>query len=99
MGIKPTELNGELFYTVREFAIKTSRGEQSVRVLISKGNRIRKLRAKYFGGKPFVYAEEVHEFPFTVSGKNSDIFHYDDAGRIFVEDPITDGMEATVTNT
>ena len=81
------EINGESFYTVKQFAVLTNRTEQSVRFLITKGNRIRKLLVKRIAGRPFIFADELTDFPFTVAGKSEDVFHYNAKGKV-VEDKV-----------
>lgn len=71
------ELNGKLYFTVKRFAWATKRSEQSVRFLMCYGNRIRRLKVKRFGGKPYIPYEELTEFPFTLPGRNTkEVYHY-----------------------
>ena len=86
--VDPYEVNGQLYYTIRQFADLTNRTVQSVRNLIAKGNRIRLLRADKIAGRPLIPAEELTEFPFTLPGNDKSIYHYDSAGKIIelVED-------------
>jgi len=83
--MKPTdltiEINGNAYFTIKDFAIVTKRSQQSVRFLISKGNRIRKLKVVHFADKPYVPYAEMLEFPFTTAGRNSkQIYHYKENG-------------------
>jgi hypothetical protein len=81
------ELNGERYFTVKGFAIATNRSEQSVRFLMSYGNRIRKLKVVYFATKPFIPYRELTEYPFTLPGRNSlEVYHYDASGNIVTEE-------------
>ena len=81
--MKPIEINGENYYTVEQFAQLTNKASQTIRGLMHKGNRIRKLKFVHFGNKPFIPATEVTCFPFTVSGRNNnDIYHYNQKGVI-----------------
>jgi len=80
--IAPTKIADGEYYTLKEFARLTNREEDSVRKLIKKGNRMRKLRHRYFFGSPFILAGELTEFPFTSSGRNAEIFHYDKDGKV-----------------
>ena len=76
-------INGERYFTVKSFAIATNRSEQSVRFLMSYGNRLRKLKVDYKMGKPLIPYSELTEFPFTMPGRNSvDVYHYDETGSI-----------------
>ena len=78
--LTPIKINGVDYYTVKQFAWITNRTDQSVRRLILKGNKIRRLEAKYFGGKPFIPVMEFKEFPFTFAGTSPDTYRYTDAG-------------------
>lgn len=78
---EPYVVGGKLYYTVRQFADKTNRTVQSVRNLISKGNRIRCLRADMIAGRPLIPAEELTDFPFTLPGNDRTIYHYTKEGK------------------
>jgi hypothetical protein len=78
----PIEIEGSLYYTVKQFASITNRSEQSVRLLILKGNKIRKLLCVKFADKPFIPIDELTDFPFTVSGRNQSPYHYDKQGEV-----------------
>ena len=79
-------INGERYFTVKSFAIATNRSEQSVRFLMSYGNRLRKLKVEYKMGKPLIPYSELTEFPFTLPGRNSEeVYHYDAVGNIVTE--------------
>lgn len=76
-------INGERYFTVKDFAIATNRSEPSVRFLMSYGNRIRKLKVVYKMNKPLIPYSELTEFPFTLPGRNSEeVYHYDLNGVI-----------------
>lgn len=80
-------LNDERYFTVKGFAIATKRSEQSVRFLMSYGNRIRKLKTVYKMTKPLIPYSELTEFPFTLPGRNStEVYHYDANGNIVTEE-------------
>ena len=81
-------INGEFYFTVKQFALLTNRTEQSVRFLITKGNRVRKLLINRIANKPFVFANELTDFPFTVAGKSEDVYHYNEKGEIEEEEKI-----------
>jgi len=85
ISLEPFEINGRLYFSVKQFAEITHRTEQSVRLLMLKGNKIRKLERKFFAQKPFIPAEELTDFPFTVSGRNQTPYYYDENGDI-IED-------------
>jgi len=80
------ELNGERYFTVKGFAMATNRSDQSVRFLMSYGNRIRKLKVVYMANKPLIPYSELTEFPFTLPGRNSnEVYHYNEQGSIVTE--------------
>jgi hypothetical protein len=82
MDTTPIEINGDKYYSVKQFAHMTHRTEQSVRLLMLKGNKIRKLECHHFAGKPFIPVEELTDFPFTVAGRNQEPYHYDEEGVV-----------------
>lgn len=69
MQEKPITINGRAYWSAKQFSKLTMRGEASVRYLIRKGNRVRKLKAEMIAGRIFIYAEELFEFPFVIPGK------------------------------
>ena len=77
IDVEPIEINDELYYTVKQFALLTNRTEQSVRRLINEGNRVRKLFSKKIGHTILVPHGELVAFPFTVSGHAEQIYHYE----------------------
>jgi hypothetical protein len=76
------EINGALYLTVANFALVTNRSQINARHLISVGNKVRKLKTMYLGGKPFVPFSELTEFPFTEAGRGQGVYHYDEEGRV-----------------
>ena len=60
-SFESTNINGQDYYTIKQFAELTNRTEQSVRYLIKHGNRIRVLAHTTIGEKPFVLASELTE--------------------------------------
>lgn len=75
------EIDGHLYLTVRDFARIINRSEPTVRRLMSTGNRYRRLKVLHVAGKPFILANEVYTYPFTLSGRNfRDVFNYTDDG-------------------
>lgn len=86
----PMDINGKKYYTIKQFAILTNRTEQSVRFLIYKGNRIRKLQREILFRKIFIPAEELTDYPFTCVGPSTDdpdegVYHYNELGQIVNE--------------
>lgn len=80
-------LDNQKYLTVRDFATIVKRSEQTVRRLLSTGNRFRKLKFRHIAGKPFILANEVFHFPFTLSGRNfNDVFNfeYNEKGQLFM---------------
>jgi len=71
-------LDGKDYWSIPQFSALTGRSEYTLRQLITKGNRIRKMRATRFNGRVFVEAEELFEFPFVVAGRPSGIGEYAD---------------------
>lgn len=82
--INPIEINGEEYYTVAQFSDITRKSEQSIYILIRKGNSIRKLDAIYIDGKPLIKKSELTHFPFTGPGRKSirDVYFYDEHGNV-----------------
>lgn len=89
----PIEIDKEFFYSVQQFAILTNRTEQTVKYLMSKGNRVRKLRTKKIGTCSWVYATELTDFPFTYTGTGdleSKVYHYNEKGEVIEPSNNTD---------
>jgi hypothetical protein len=84
-------INGELHFTVKNFALVVNKSEQTVRQYMSVGNRVRKLRINRVAGKPMIPFSELTDFPFTVSGRhsNSEVYHFDEEGKIVEQAPIS----------
>lgn len=83
-SVNKININDQLYYTVKDFAKLTNRTEQSVRLLISKGNRVRKLKVDYIAGKPLIPCEELTGFPFTTSGRGSEIYYLEEGTDVGV---------------
>lgn len=79
---EPYKVGKKEYYTVRQFADITGRTVQSVRNLVTKGNRIRKLKMEKIAGRPMILSSELTEFPFTLPGNIRTIYHYDKNGNI-----------------
>ncbi len=90
----PINIDGEPYHTIAQFAHITNRSESSVRVLVSKGNRVRILKTVYFGGKPFIPRDELTAFPFTCAGRALRIYHYLDDGSVVYDDGRTETKES-----
>ena len=74
-------IDGEDYFTIKEFARLTHRTEQSVRLLISHGNRIRKLEARHVSKTVLIPLSELTEYIFTSSGKSRLVYQYDEDGN------------------
>ena len=85
IDITPIQIDGDLYHTIAQFAYITNRSESSVRVLISKGNRVRRLQAQHYGGKPFIPRDELMAFPFTLAGRALCVYHYQEDGSILFD--------------
>ena len=59
-GEKTFLLEGKEYWTVKQFGGFTHRSDVTIRSLVTKGNRIRKLKAKCLEGRSvFIEAEEL----------------------------------------
>lgn len=69
-GEKTVKIDGNNFWTIRQFSRLTGYAEPRIRALIYYGNSQRKLKAHYFASnKPMIYAEELFDFPFVTTGR------------------------------
>lgn len=81
-------IGGERYFTIKGFAWATMRSQVNVRFLMSRGNRIRKLKFVRIENKPYIPYSELTEFPFTLPGKdNPRVYHYTDEGVPLEEAP------------
>lgn len=80
----PVEIDGKLYYTVKQFSFLTNRSTATIYNLIGKGNAIRKLQCMRVGEKPFIPAEELTDFPFVAPGPNGkdNPYFYDENGNV-----------------
>ena len=74
-------VDNEEYYACDIFAELTDRSPQAVRLLILKGNRIRKLKAITVGPTILVKKSELTEFPFTCAGRAKLVIRYDAQGN------------------
>ena len=79
------EINGQEYYSVAVFAELTDRSEQSIRLLIHKGNRFRQLEALKLGEQLFVKQEELVDFPFSCAGRSKMVIRYNEFGEEYSE--------------
>ena len=75
-GIEPYNINGELFYTVKQFAKLIKRSRIRVRELTNRGNENRVLRHMKIDTLTFIYAVELGEFPFSTQGNSGVTYLY-----------------------
>lgn len=68
-------------------AALTNRTTQTIYWLCNKGNAIRKMKSVKLLDRILIPLEELTDFPFTSSGKNSaeNAYHYDANGKV-IED-------------
>jgi hypothetical protein len=71
---------GKDYYTVSQFSRLVNKTQNDIRVLICKGNSIRKLKAFRIENKVFIPASELVDFPFTSA--NLDVVYYNNEGYI-----------------
>lgn len=76
INLEPIKINDQLYYTVKQFAILTNHSEQSIRRLITYGNKIRKIKIIHISDKPFILASELKDFNFTLPGKSVETYNY-----------------------
>jgi hypothetical protein len=75
-NIKSIQINKKEYWTVKQFSLLTEKSISAIRVLMHKGNRIRKLKYMSIGGKPFIEAEELFNYPFVVKGRPAEVGSY-----------------------
>lgn len=69
-GEETVVINGESYWTVRQFSKLTGLTEPRIRALIYFGNSQRKLNSLSLGSnKPMIKAKELFDFPFVSSGR------------------------------
>lgn len=85
LDFKPVNINGINYYTIKQFAELVHHTEGSVRQLIAKGNRIRKLKAVKMLSKTFIPVSELTEFCFTYVGRGfNTIYKFTEEGVSYV---------------
>jgi len=67
--VTTVNVEGEDCWTVKQFSVLTEKDPGTIRMLITKGNRLRKIKVIRVAGKPFILAKELFEFPFVVNGR------------------------------
>jgi hypothetical protein len=64
VSLDPHIVEGDKYYTVKQFAFLTNKSSSRIYLLIYKGNKRRKLEARYFLGVPMIPVKELEGFPF-----------------------------------
>ena len=67
--VESINIEGVEHFTIEDFAKIVGKSISAVRVMISRGNSIRKLKTEKYGGKPFIPISEVTDYPFPVPGR------------------------------
>ncbi len=70
------------YYTVSQFANLTNKSQQTIRRLIIKGNKVRKLEALKVNQTVLIPISELTAYPFTICGRSYQIYYYDKEGKI-----------------
>jgi len=66
---KTINIDGTDYWLVTQFSKLTNRSSVSIRALVNRGNRIRKLKAIRINDSVFIEAQELFEYPFVLPGK------------------------------
>jgi hypothetical protein len=84
-SIEPIDINGTLYYRVRDFAHVVKKSENTIYRLCNHGNVFRRMRCDYSSmeGVPLIPATELTAFPFTGAGRypKKEVSHYDEDGN------------------
>lgn len=75
-SITPTNIDGDYYWTINQFAQLTGKTEGSIRMLLSRGNKIRKLCVKHFHNKPYIPYNELFDFHFVEKGRPTELGIY-----------------------
>ena len=62
-------IDGVEYWDCLQFANLTNRKPGAIRLLATKGNRIRILKGKHINGRLYIEAQELMEFPFVTCGR------------------------------
>lgn len=79
-------VEGEDCWTVKQFSALTEKEPGTIRMLVSKGNRIRKLKTIRVAGKPFILANELFDFPFVINGRPDGFANSTCVTRFFIRE-------------
>lgn len=79
-------VNGTDYYDVHVFAELTKRSEQSIRLLIGKGNRLKEhLQSIKIGNTLLVPKTELIDFPFCCAGRSKLVVRFNKDGSEYIE--------------
>jgi len=78
-------VDGVEYYKVSTFAKLTKRSEQSVRLLVNSGNRLRKLKHIKIARSLLIPATELTDYPFCLVGISRRIVRFDAKGVEYIE--------------
>ena len=79
-------VNGINYYDVHVFAELTKRSEQSIRLLIGKGNRLKEhLQSIKIGNTLLIPKTELIEFPFCCAGRSKLVVRFHEDGTEYIE--------------
>ena len=68
---KLLEIDKEYYFTIKEFSQVIKKSKSTVRALIDRGSKVRKLKIMKVENKVFIPLSELFEFPFVVRGNFS----------------------------
>lgn len=74
-------INSDKYYDIQTFADITNRSAQSVRLLVGKGNRFRKIDHLKLGRALYIAEHELVDFPFACAGRSKLVLRYDAQGN------------------
>lgn len=68
-GHEAVSIEGQLYWTVRQFAELTGKTTETIYSLARKGNRVRLLKSKLFCSRRLIPVTELEDFPFVICGR------------------------------
>jgi hypothetical protein len=78
-------INSDKYYDLQTFADITNRSAQSIRLLIGKGNRFRKIDYLKLGRALYIEEHELVDFPFACAGRSKLVLRYTKDGDEYSE--------------
>ena len=79
------EVNGAKYYDIQTFADLTKRSAQSIRLLVGKGNRFRKIDHLKLGQMLLINDYELSNFPFACAGRSKIVIRFKSDGTEYTE--------------